>query len=103
MRLFAVVADAYLNLARAALTLPSLIKSMCGVWDKHHVVTMEVVGDAAAFDDDDEDDDAHFEDAIVARGQGTSLSWMMVPGCVALSKPSQLLAAGSSGSNHTAM
>ena len=92
MRLFAVAADAYLNLARAALTLPSLIKSMCGVWDKHHVVTMEVVGDAAAFDDDDEDDDAHFEDVIVARGQGTSLLWMMVPGCVALSKLSQLLA-----------
>ena len=86
------LADAYQMLGAAASTIPSLVKSMCGIWDKAHVVTMEVVADAAAFDDDDEDDDAHFEDVIVARGQGTSLLWMMVPGCVAVSKLSQLLA-----------
>ena len=85
-------ADAYLKLGEAASTIPSLVKSMCGVWDKGHVVTMEVVADAAAFDDDEEDENAHFEDVLVARGQGTSLLWMMVPGCVALAKLSQLLA-----------
>lgn len=55
-------ADAYLKLGEAASTIPSRVKSMCGVWDKGHFVTMEVVADAAAFDDEDEDEDAHFEE-----------------------------------------
>ena len=31
---------------RQSLVLPSLLKSMCGVWDKQQVVTMEVLDDA---------------------------------------------------------
>ena len=72
-------AAAYRNLARA-LTLPSLIKSMCGVWDKHHVVTMEVSATRPLLTTMTR---TRRDQDVIARGRGTSLLWMMVPGCVA--------------------